>query len=128
MTVLSALLPIALAFIGLLPMLGILLLWRAKERRYVRESPLVRDMLRPPGYSLREKVDRINEDIDMHLLAVATIPLFVFAAHVSQSHFADQPETAFRIIISVGAGVPNQGLLYRIGRVAKDLTSRKCSI
>ena len=65
---LSAFVPVGLALIGFVPLAGFIYVWRSRERRYLRESPLVRDLLRPPGHSLREKIDELNDEINLSLL------------------------------------------------------------
>ena len=123
MKVLIALIPVALAILGLLPMLGIALLWRQKERMYVRNSPLTRDLLRPAGYSLRKKIDDLDQDIASYCLLAMMTPLLVFAFHVSQSYFTGEPESLLRIVLSIGLGV---GLAVLAGgRLLPLLNQRK---
>lgn len=104
MTVVVALIPLALTLLGLLPMFAIVLVWRGMERRYVRESPLTRNLLRPPGYSLQKKIDDLGQDIDIFLLASMMIPVFVFLIHICQSYFIGESESMLRTASSIVAG------------------------
>jgi hypothetical protein len=117
-----ALIPIALVFVGLLPILAIVLFWRAKEREYSRKSPLTRNMLRPPGHSLRKKIDDLSAEIDFYFLSIITIPLFVFAAHISQSYFTGEPESILRLFLSGSLGI---GLVLLAGRRLLPLLSKR---
>lgn len=90
--------PVALIVIGILPMLGTILWQRWRERRHPRRSPLTKDMLRPPGYSLRAKIADINGEINAALVAACIIPLASYAIHVSQSYWAGMPETLGRLV------------------------------
>src|SRR5205085_1395042 len=97
----SAVLPIGLTVVALLPLWMIVHAWRLKERRYTRESPLTRDMLRPPGHSLRGRIEQVNDEIQLYFLATIMIPTIAFATHVSLSHFGGEPETAVRVALTV---------------------------
>ena len=105
MSFLVSLIPAALTLVGVVPLLGIILWWRERERRYVRESPLTRNLLRSPGYSLREKIAGLDEQLIDHLFGIISVPLLLFSVHVSQSYFANQPETLLRIVLTVCVGV-----------------------
>lgn len=97
----SPLIPIGVMVVGVLPIIGLVQLRRWAEHRYKRESPLARDLLRPPGHSLRAKIDDLSLDIDGYLVAILVIPVLAFAAHVSQSYFAGTPESGSRTAISI---------------------------
>lgn len=96
---------VGLALIGLVPLMGIVAIWKAVERRYSRESPLTRDLLRPPGHSLQCAIEDLNRDIEEIFMALVLIPVFVFLTHVCQSYFFAEPESRSRIVSSVIAGV-----------------------
>lgn len=92
--------PGLLLVLGILPMLGVVLIQRALERRHPRRSPLTKDMLRIPGHSLREKIADINIEIETAMVAVCVIPIAIYAMHVSQSYLGGMPETSIRTILS----------------------------
>jgi hypothetical protein len=97
----SAVLPIGLTVVGLLPLSAVVHAWRLRERRYTRESPLTHNMLRPPGHSLRGRIEQVNDEIQIYFLATVMIPTIAFAAHVSLSHFGGEPEGAIRVALTV---------------------------
>jgi len=105
MIFLSSLIPVLAVFLGLLPILLIVfMIWRQK-RRDSRRSPLTRGLMRPPGYSLRRKIDDIELDISLILVMAIMIPLFVFAMHISDSYFGQKPESLGRIVVSIVIGI-----------------------
>lgn len=121
MKFLIVLLPAAIAIIGLLPIKVIFSIWRTRECRNLRESPLTGNLLRPPGYSLRQKVDDLNIDIVSYLVAIVMIPLLVFVVHVSQSYFAGESESFLRITMSVFLGLVLTSLAgWRLSRLLAE--------
>lgn len=105
MTILAALIPAAVTIVGTMMMIGIAALLRARDRRKASRSPLTRDMLRPPGHSLRWKIEELDTDIISYLVVMTMSPLFIFAIHISQSYFAGDPETGLRLAISISFAV-----------------------
>ena len=69
---------------------------RKQIREEHRQSPLARDMLRPPGYSLTEKLRDQSDEIYVDAAAVFSAPLLGFAIHLSQSYFAGAPAPWWR--------------------------------
>ncbi len=106
-----ALIPVALALVGFIPTIGFLYLWKRKERQELTKSPLTRNLLRPPGHSLRCKFREVYDEIQLSIVILVMIPLIVFAIHVSQSYFAGEPESVLRIVISVGLGIGTTGVI-----------------
>lgn len=111
-TILASLVPVILLFVGLLCLLLPLWHWKRAQSTHERESPLTKNMIRPPGYTLGKKVDGLNEDISFHLMFLMAIPLLLFSLHVSQSYFADEPESFLRIATS---GLTGLGMVVFIG-------------
>ncbi|WP_158261319.1 MULTISPECIES: nuclease-related domain-containing protein [Pirellulaceae] len=93
---LAAILPVGLLFLGVVCVLIPMLLWRRSVSRHKRESPLTRNMLRPPGYSLGLKVDDLSEEISFYLLSIMAAPVLLFSLHISQSYFGGEPESYVR--------------------------------
>ncbi|MDB5345374.1 MAG: hypothetical protein JWP89_3751 [Schlesneria sp.] len=123
MTLLVGLLPGIMALIGFVPTLGFLYFWKRKERRELRESPLTRNLLRAPGHSLRFKIADQAEELLLSVLIMVIAPVMAFAVHISQSHFAGQPESVLRVVISAVAGL---GVIVFFGwRLMATLTKLK---
>lgn len=74
-----------------------LLKWRRNTSRKRKRSPLTSDLLRPPGQHIREQMDKVRDDVDSYVSMLMFVPLVVLAVHVSQSHFGQVAEDAFRI-------------------------------
>ena len=93
---LAPLVPALIILLGLAPIVVLVYWWRRKNRLYARQSPLTRNLLRPPGHSLRLKVEGFDSQIGLHLMAITVVPTMIFAAHVSQSYYGRVPESALR--------------------------------
>lgn len=94
-------LPSVVMVIGFVPLVVIMLWWERSVRHQQRQSPLVRELLRSPGHSLREKLDGLESDIVGRLLIATFMPLLMYAMHISQSHFGQDPESTTRTLSSV---------------------------
>jgi hypothetical protein len=76
------------------------LIWLRKWQRRKRRSPLTAKLLRGPGEMLRRELDDIETNCSAYLALLMTLPFMVFTIHVSQSYFADSPETITRWLLS----------------------------
>ncbi len=83
--VLTAAVPVVLALCGLLLLALMISVWRFHEQRQVRHSPLTRNLLRPPGHSLRRRIDELTYDIDAYLVALVGLPALYCSAFISAS-------------------------------------------
>jgi hypothetical protein len=72
-----------------------------KVRGKVRRTPLTRDLLRSPGESLRIQIEDISRNIDSYLLTTIIIPVFLYAAYLSQLHFIDSKQNSHSIMINL---------------------------
>lgn len=84
---------------------GFIVVWRRRERRSRRRSPLTADLLRPPGHSVRARVDELRDNVDEVLIVLVALPLLIYAIHVTQSYIFAAPESIFRIGLSVLVGI-----------------------
>ena len=98
---LSMALPSVIMAIGMVPLVVIMLWWQRSVRHQQRQSPLVRELLRSPGHSLREKVDGLESDVEGRLFITLFMPLMMYAMHISLSHFGQDPESTTRTLTSV---------------------------
>jgi hypothetical protein len=80
-------LPAALAVLGIVPVMVLVAIWRYRNQRYRRKSPLTQDLLRAPGHSLRLKIEDLNCEIVLCLLAIMMVPLYIFAFHIYGADF-----------------------------------------
>lgn len=72
-------------FIG--PALGIgSLMLRRRRARARRRTPLVDDLLRAPGHTLRERLDDARIDLQWDVFALVAIPLLTLAVFLAQGH------------------------------------------
>lgn len=79
--------------------------WRRDSQRHARQSPLTRDLLRPPGHSLRAKIASLDLEIDVLVIVLFVAPLLVYSIHLSQSYFGGQPDGVLRIGGSLLVGI-----------------------
>jgi hypothetical protein len=70
-----------------------------KARGKVRRTPLTRDLLRSPGESLRIQIEEMSIDIGSYLLATIIIPVFLYAAYLSQLHFIGSKQNNLLIML-----------------------------
>ena len=93
----------------LLVMLGTVLsafhLFRAYQNKKKPRSPLSCDILRGPGHTYLAQIQELNEKLQACQIALITIPILVFATHVSYSYFARVPESWLRISASLGTAL-----------------------
>lgn len=105
MSYLAVLFPVILGFVGFLPSVGFVYLWKRKQRQELRESQLTRNLLRAPGHSLRHKISDQADELMLSVVLIVVIPIMVFAVHVSQSYFGGLPESTFRVVASLLSGI-----------------------
>lgn len=107
--------------VGVLPILAVGYWRRVRLHRERRTSPLWRDMLRPAGYSVRNKLDELNFDIDFFIFAFTCMPLAGYAIYVSQSHFLGVPDSAIRVVLTILLFVAlTGGLGWWLSRLLRD--------
>lgn len=112
----AIILPIALIVVGIVVPLHVLS-WLRERRRRGRRSPLTSKLLRGPGSTLTAEIDKTWEDIGAHAAAMLMFPMLVFSIHLALSYIGGEPETAFRIVLSVFVGV--FGVVYLSWRLVK---------
>ena len=98
---LVTLIPSVLMVAGAFLILGVAFLVMRRGRNSDRESPLTRNLIRSPGYSLRKKIETLDQEIMFLFLVSVTIPLYFYASHLSQSYLGGAPESVGRIAVSV---------------------------
>lgn len=92
---------ISVAFVFPVWLLCLVLKARAPSRR----SALTRDMLRPPGYSLTQRIEDLSIDLDTGITMTAIGGPAVLLAHLLTSYVSGYPETVLRIVVSLLMGI-----------------------
>jgi hypothetical protein len=82
-----------------------LLLWRRRRARAARRSPLTKDLLRGPGHGVRVELDRLRDQVDESALLLVTMPLAVYAVHITQSYVFAVPESSTRTLAAFAIGL-----------------------
>jgi hypothetical protein len=62
-----------------------------------KSLPSEKDLFRPPGQTLMRRLDQINQEIGIILLYLLSIPLFIYAAYISQLYFGQKQINAIGI-------------------------------
>ena len=84
--------PALILLLGIVPLLALVYWWRRNNRFHSRRSPLTRNLLRPPGHSLRKKIEDFDAGIDLHIIAIVLVPSLLYSIVVSQSYFGAHHE------------------------------------
>lgn len=95
-----AAIPVGLTTAAIALMMLFMHAWRRTSEASLRKSPIRRNLKRPPGHSLREKIEDTTWDILSLYAASVSMPITFFAIYVSQSYLGGLPESAFRIVVS----------------------------
>jgi len=96
--VLIALVPGIALLGGTFPLIAAARWRRARHRSKNKYSPLTREMLRPPGFSLQQKVRELDYAIDADVATILTLPLIGFSIYLSLSHFGNVPDSLVRVL------------------------------
>jgi len=95
---------LAACFVG--PGLAIgFLLWRKRQQRAEKRSPITKDLLRSPGHSLREQIDELADDIGVEVMALAVFPVLVLALYLAQDE--SERVTSASPALRIGTELPS---------------------
>jgi hypothetical protein len=110
---------IVVCFAG--PAAAIFVLARRKaQARQRRRSPIGIALLRGPGHSLREQLDRTQTDLTGDLVLLMFLPLLVLATFLAQSHLRGLPQMAHLApIYGLGA---TSFIAYMVRKLVKAAT------
>lgn len=86
-SLLSYLIPLGMLLLGVIPILVLVAYYRLLRKRELRESPLTRNLLRPPGHSLKLMVGELDEEIGLLIAYLTLIPLFAYTLRVHELYF-----------------------------------------
>ncbi|MCA9087236.1 MAG: NERD domain-containing protein [Planctomycetaceae bacterium] len=107
---------------GIAAAVGVILLimWRLMPEG--RQSPLTRNLLRPPGHSLGNHINDLTERLSTLCAMTVTLPIIVYAAHISQSYFGGVAESVARTLFTAILGLVAAAFLAKtMVKTAKDL-------
>lgn len=95
----ASLLPTVIVMIATLASVGLVYLWK-RHREKTKRSPLVKQLLRSPGETLRKQIDDVHFDIATLVTAIPLLLVLLFASHISASYLGGRSETAARFLVS----------------------------
>jgi hypothetical protein len=114
------------AFI-MLGVMGIVLLTLRLIRSHLKKKSCPRlpkgNILCDPGESQLAQIDDLEADIRVCTFALILIPILIFAAHISYSHFGRQPESWERLAISYAFALVSMG--YFLRRLASSTDQKR---
>ncbi|MBW1940658.1 MAG: NERD domain-containing protein [Deltaproteobacteria bacterium] len=98
-------LPLIILFVAFGILISLIFIIKFSIRKKKRRLPFTENFLRSPGQSLIKQIDDINDEISSYLFCALTLPIFVYAIHISQSYFGNAKETASRIITTAALAI-----------------------
>lgn len=117
-----AYLPLMLTCGILFIMLAVLNLIRRRIRLRSLRPSFKQDLLRIPGGSLLMRLDNLNEQINLYLAYVITLPLIIYSALISYSYFqANQPSLT---VIWISSVISIALITYMVFKLVKLLSRR----
>ena len=123
MNQLSIFFPI-IAFLGpLLVVVGLLYLYRWYRGRKGFRSPLTRQLLRPPGQSLRLRIEEISNTLNETLFVVALVPSLISGVILSRGFVSGKSIETFWMV--VGAATWVCFTAYYVRKIFKLLSERR---
>jgi len=118
-----AYLPLILTCGILFIMLVVLNVIRSRIRLRALRPSFKQDLLRIPGGSLLVRLDNLNEQINLYLVYVITLPLIIYSALISYSYFqAEQPSLT---VIWISSIISVALIAYMAFNLVKLLSCRK---
>ena len=104
-------------------MLAVLNVIRSRIRLRTLRPSFKQDLLRIPGGSLLVRLDNLNEQINLYLVYVITLPLIIYSALISYSYFqAEQPSLT---VIWISSIISVALIAYMAFNLVKLLSCRK---
>ncbi len=119
-SLLAVLVPFLILLLGLVPAVAVAYWWRSTQRN-ARQSPLCRDLLRPPGHSLRQKLATIDAEIDLQVLGLVAVPITIYGMYVSYCYFTGAAANIMWIGVGILAVVATEAWIgMRLWRLAGE--------
>lgn len=97
---LAVFLPAFLVLLGPLAAMVIVLRRKAHRRTHYR-SPLTSDLMRTAGSSVRKAIERLRDQVDEYLFLLVTIPVALYAIHLTQSYLLGTAESVIRSVLLI---------------------------
>lgn len=98
-------LPLLVLFASMVATVSVLWWWRRRLALHPRRSPLTRDLLRPPGTHLQQRIQDLQFDLTMWLACMLLSPLVTYSLHITTSYFEGEKESIPRTVINVVIGL-----------------------
>lgn len=115
------LIPVALAVLPMLAMVGILWFWMKIRGRSGKRNPLTRDMLRSPGESLRDQLEEQWMDVCALMTFAPAWALLVYAMYLSHVAFGGKSISAAGVTFYVTIVVAGLGYMcWKVWRMLKE--------
>lgn len=103
--------------------LALLYSLKYQEKRRKKRSPLCGNLLRPPGQSLREKINDLSDDLLSLLTYMMIWPLSVYSVVITQAYFAGTPVPFYNKLLYAAIGLVPLG--YWLLRFRKSFILRR---
>ena len=97
--------PTLILLLGIVPVVALVYWWRRNNRLHSRQSPLARNLLRPPGHSLRKKIEDFDAEIDLHFIGIVLVPSLLYSIVISQFYFWAASQSGWSIGIYLLLGL-----------------------
>lgn len=109
------------AIVALLPLFLIfsMVAWSYHHRRR-RRNPLTYQMLRAPGESISQRIEKLSEDIALHFMGATALPLYIYSAYVTNRYLAHE-KTSLAFFIFLGV----VGVVFVAFRLNKLIAQRR---
>jgi hypothetical protein len=116
-SLLIQLIPLALFLLPLSVPLAIVF-WLRRQRKG-RRNPLTYQMLRAPGESISQRIDALNDEVDLNLTMAGIMPLFCYSEYLTTRYLANtQLSPYIFVVLAIGC------LAYFMMRLQKAYVQR----
>lgn len=116
-TLLIQLIPLALFLLPLSVPLAIVF-WLRRQRQG-RRNPLTYQMLRAPGESISQRIEELNDEVDLNLTMAGIVPLLCYSEYLSTRYISNSPASPYVfVVLAIGC------LAYFMVRLQKAFVQR----
>ncbi|MAT13990.1 MAG: hypothetical protein CMJ46_01820 [Planctomyces sp.] len=123
---LSVFAPILLIFVGMVPLLFLGLWGDIKKKKRKGENAATQDLLRSPGYSLRERIGELNDELMYYMMWMVMLPVLAYATVVSRAYWAGSGLIAFEAVLVTFSAIAGMVVLgRRLSRIMEDLQRKR---
>jgi len=108
----------------LIPALGFAILFKYREWAVIkasRQNPLTNNLMRPPGESVRNKIDTLTSDVMGYMMVLFMLPVLIYSMALSGYVFG-KPPSSFILLFYVALGLGS--IIYFLSKTYKDTSLR----